>query len=238
MKQYWIISAFAAVMLLGNSALYSLAEVRTCDLNSAIPKTSLHAFTSSALESSGTIDTPLRKQMDITNALSGVRGSIKLNPRLETAMWLSSNGLSTAIELHAKYMFYNTIDTHISLVPCVYNSSGRRQSMGYAEKSTVSGIGLPIILTWDTKRDLMVNLSAGINCDWISSKLIIEPGFYPTISDFHKSIWVPRAHVNLGFTAKTGILSLTPEMGVTIVNAHDQGTLMFTNMGVSVGIGK
>jgi hypothetical protein len=238
MKHYWIKSAFAALLLLGSSALYSLAEVRTCDLDNAIPKTSLHAFSSSAFESSGTMDTPLNKQKDISNIVSGVRGSFQLNPRLETALWISSNGPSSAIELHAKYLFYNTNDTHVSLVPCVYNSSGRRKADDYTQNTTLSGIGLPIILTWDTKRDLIVNLSAGINSDWISTELTIEPGYYPTIPDFHKSIWVPRAHVNLGFTAKTGILSLTPELGVTIVDAHDQGTLTFTNLGITVGVEK
>lgn len=238
MNRYRLKTMLAAIMLLTGSAMFALAEVRTCELDNAIPKTSLSAFTSTAFIGSGTMDTPLRNYNKISNGVGGVRGSMKLSPKLEPAIWIYSNGLSTAIELQAKYLIYSKDETHLSFVPCVYNSAGRRQSRGYEENATLNGFGLPLIFTWDSKRDLVINMSAGINGDWITSNMIVEPGYYPGVPDFHKSIWVPRAHLNFSFTAFAGDLSLSPELGVTIVNAHDQGRIRFNNMGVTLGVWK
>ncbi|GAB1366997.1 hypothetical protein MASR1M36_18680 [Candidatus Cloacimonadaceae bacterium] len=234
----------AAGLLFGIS-LAGLSEVRTTQVNSAIPSTGVNFFFSSAFAGSSVWDDSPSSQSKVVKSVSGGYASLKVDPHWELSVWLSSYQRSTAIELQTKMLVYHEQNTYLSFVPAIYNSAGSKSgggtlASGYKEECSLNGIALPLILSLDSKRNVTMNLSAGANSEWVSVK-----GYYGAYNSTtyqydrvhytRNTVNTWRGHLNLSLTANSGALIMTPEIGITFADARNQGKMRFLNYGISFG---
>ena len=230
-----------AILLLSlSTGLFALAEVRTTFLESALPHTAVEYFWSSAFMGSGVMDIPGKTQDKVDTAVTGGRFSLKVHPRIGAAFLVYNYSHNTALELQAKYLFYQYDHTYLSVAPCVYNSKGNHNKSPYKEECSLNGFGLPLILTMDTGRNLKLNLAAGFNIDRVKAS-----GRYDywdnqlhqnvTINYDYDPVQTTRASLNFSIDANAWGLYMIPELGVTFADAHDQGVVRLINWGIKFG---
>jgi len=236
---------FAGVMLILCSGLSALGQVRSCELDTAIPHSGLGLVYSSAIKGSGLEDLEGISRTDLGGSVYGVRGSKKLSSRWQISGALYQYAYGKEVELQTKHLLRKTPSTYLSLAPSVYYSLGvdeNNHEYPYADenKCWVKGFGIPLIFTEDTHRNLLINVSAGINCDWVFSSLkdTIDPYTdHPSIvHDSFPTEFTWRGHTNIGLEARSGNGVLTPEIGLSWVDAHGKHIRIVPNFGVSLGI--
>jgi len=225
--------------------LAALGEVRTCTFSSALPSTGVRFLYGSAFMGSGVKNIPGVEQSEIVKDLYGGSFSLKLGPRWEASAWITSHEHNTSIELQAKFLWLKMDNHYLSLAFSAYNSEGNNSHSryGYADvtdKCKVNGFAVPLIFTVDTKRNVLMNVSAGLNCDWVTAS-----GDYKLYNNTtHQYDWVTydydpvtsqRWHLNFSLEAFGGGLSMIPEIGITYADAGVQGILRFFNYGFTLG---
>lgn len=234
-----------AFALFSYISLSALAEVRTCQLINAIPATGVNFIFSSAFAGSSVYDESKPEQGKVVKSVAGATFAVKLNPRLELSAWGSAYKQSTLVELQSKILVKQRANEYISIAPRIYNSMGSKSGgnttqSGYEDRCSLNGFALPLIFTIDTKRNVLINLNAAFNTEWIAEK-----GHYAIYNhDTHQyervyytldTVHSNRGTINVGLTAFSGAINFTPELGISFVDARKQGKLRFLSYGVSFG---
>lgn len=225
--------------------LAALGEVRSCTFGSALPSTGVRFLYSSAFMGSGVQNIPGLEQTKIAKDVYGGTFSLKLDPRWEASAWITSRGHNTSIELQGKFLWLQMDNRYLSLAFSAYNSEGKNTSSRYGyvaitDKCKVNGFAVPLIFSVDTRRNLLMNVSAGLNCDWVTAS-----GEYKQYNNTtHQYDWVTygydplaalRWHLNFSLEAFGGGFSMIPEIGISFADAGDQGMQRFFNYGFTLG---
>jgi hypothetical protein len=233
------------ILLAFSYNLAALCEVRTCTFGSALPSTGVRFLYSSAFIGSGVQNIPGLEQTKIVKDVYGGSFSLMLDPRWEASAWVTSHEHSTSIELQAKFLWLQKDNRYLSLAFSAYNSEGQTRVSRYeyvdiTDKCRVNGFAVPLIFTVDTQRNLLMNVSAGLNCDWVTASGEYKQYNHTT----HQYDWVTygydplatlRWHLNFSLEAYGGGLTMIPEIGITYADAGDQGIQRFFNYGIALG---
>lgn len=226
---------------------YALGEIRACNFGSAIPSTWLRAYYGSATRMESVISSlpELEKRPD-SDIYGGAFG-IKVLPRLELGGWVYSHAYNTTFELQAKCLLMNNGSSYISVAPGLVSSAGDKKFSSYSTSydnletsCQARGFGLPVIYTLDTKRNLLVNVMAGLNWIWVKNEgqftdYNSETHQYDTTEYEYSEGPLPSGRISASLDANNAVFSLIPEIGVTFINVRDEGIKQVANYGFSLG---
>jgi len=235
----------SSILLMLSSGLSAIGEVRSCELDTAIPHSGLEFMYCTAIKGSGLEDLEGIPRTGISGLLYGFRGSKKLNPKWQISGGLYKNMHGSALEVQAKHLLLKRKSDYLSLAPSIYYSIGSSKENDYSayadnSKCRVRGFGVPLVFTGDSHRNLLMTASAGINCDWVDTSLEYHEHPYSQddsiVHDTFPTEFTWRGHINYGFEARRGNAVLAPEFGISWVDTHGHTIQRVINFGVKLGI--
>ncbi len=229
----------ALAVLVPAVGLQALGEVRLSTLDSAVPQSRVCLVSSTAIMESN-IKTLPDIDFEIVSVYSaGATLNIRVNPKLELGGGLLFSSGNTAGELSAKVLCWQDGRHYLSLKPTLIASQGKIEHenqysvVDWVESGYARGFSLPVLYTLDTWRNLTLNASAGINCEWVKVW-----GTYTDTGDQNYEIGpspMLHAQLNLNMEATYGIFYLIPEVGICAASFQDQGIKILGNYGFAIG---
>ena len=232
-------------LLLVCTALSAVGEYKTCMFGTAIPNTGIHVYASSVALFSRIKDLPGKDRGSLQTDKTGLVAYVKVLPKLEVSLAMTTANDDQEFQLQAKYLFWNEDNMYISVAPTFNTHDGsmfHNYSSPYKnwrEKCRISGIGIPLIYTFDTQRNLYVTVSACFNYSNVQiwgSYQPQSPYDAPYESYSFNDLPVYSTLLNFSLEAKYKPLSIIPEVGIISFDAHDQGVQQLINYGMSFGL--
>ena len=226
------LSLAAAIPSVG---LQALGEVGIFTLDSAMTQTHWCLIRGSAISTYMIMVPSSSSNSNVAGYLSGVMLSFKVNPRLALggSILIGANNLGG--DLNAKVLCWQDGPHHLNVKPSLIASQGKVEHGSYAtDHCQVMGFSLPVLYSLDTWRNLSLNASAGVNCEWTD--------FWRTDTDSGETVLEyelsPLLHgqVNINVEATYGVFYLIPEIGICVADGKDQGIKIFGTYGFAIGM--
>lgn len=236
----------AAILLAGATGLSALGDVRTGIMTTAIPKNGVRFFYSNGFQSRSVKDNSDNNNLKTSIGIGGGTASLLLSPRTEASVWISHNNSDTCFELHGKYLLRSADDYHFSIGLGAYNSEGVKKDTASGvnyerDRCVVNGIMVPILYSLDTKYNVLMNVGAAINYDWVTisgaERFYNSDSHQWIIKKFkHDPVGVLRGQLDYSLEAHASSLTMLLENGISFVDAGDQGLRRIYNIGIMLGI--
>ncbi len=215
--------------------LRALGEVRISTLDSAIPHSHLCLIQSTAISTHNILDPPhTHDSLNVSASTEGGMLGIKIIPNLELGGCLMISTGNLAGELSAKVLCWHDGPHYLSVKPSLIISQGKTTYLNAEENCYARGFNLPVLYSLDTWRNLSVNASAGVNCEW--AKVLVN---YTDPDDIDYEIGpTPILHgqLNVNVEATYGLFYLIPEIGLCVADGKDQGIKTLVNTRFAIGI--
>jgi hypothetical protein len=244
MKSRALYLILAGLMLLACRHSDALADIKTCTYMTAVPSNSFHLFSGTGLNMSSLRDTfgYAGSGYDIT--AGGVFIGVRVNPRLELVGSLWVKDAIEGGELQGKYLFWNKERQYLSIAPGFVYSSGEKYENQQTDvlkidKCVSGGIDLPLIYTYDTRRNLLINAYLAGGCQWIKywgQRPIYDDDMGVYGPHYFDQPYKPYVMLRLGASMEAIYkpLSMIPVLGFTVYDNNGKAKTAY-NLGLSVG---
>ncbi len=235
-------SCLGLIVLTPALGLQALGEVRTSTLDSAIPHSHLSLIQGTAISTNKILDPPSTDEIGITVSTRGGMLGIKVIPNLELGACVLINTVDLELnntgnlagELSAKVLCWQEGPHYLSVKPTFIISQGKTTNTNATENCQARGFNLPVLYSLDTWRNLSVNASAGVNCEW--AKVLVD--YTDPVDNDYEIGPVPLLHgqVNINVEATYGMFYLIPEVGICVADGKDLGVKAVFSYGFTIGM--
>lgn len=227
------------------TGLFALGDIRTCQFETAIPQTSINYYVCSSFRPNLVNRIEGIRPKKSNGVLLGSRLSLRMNPKWELFLWINYNSKNTGLDIGTKHLLYTKDNNYYSFAPTIYHCEGKDRNYNYRSRTTeacnVNGILLPLIWTSDTRRNLFLTASVGVNCDLVSTSSSIttydQSAYeYVTTKTEYGPYFTSRIYANFGFSARCNNLEIEPEMGLSWILDETEGTKEMFIVGIKMGL--
>jgi len=237
----------STLMILASiTCLSALGEVGSSQFLTTLPQTSFRIYFGSAIAYGNMQNLPLEGKKRLYQIGYGAMLSKRLSSLSEARInFFYRNGTPSA-SFNVKYLMKHEENISIGIVPGVVYGKGNtnlrenfNQPYVYISNNAIAkGVDLPVVVSYDTQRNLRLNLCANAGITWVKKWGKYKPNFNSTLVDYDFATEaVSHVAVHAGFNAlfQDLDLELSPEIGIIWVDTIQDGLKTYITFGVSMG---